>query len=76
MTPKQAQRRFRSLRYHQRLQASTSKKEAELMIYLWQRGGQAVIDGYRVTLKDGRLSWEKLPPSQIKQLKLFQTETE
>jgi hypothetical protein len=76
MTPKQAKRRFRSLRYSKRLQASTRQRRAELMIFVWERGGQAVIDGCRVTLNDGQLSWERLPTSQGEQLKLFQSETE
>ncbi len=71
MKPKQARRRLRSLRYRQRLQASTSKREAELMIYVWEQGGEAVIDGYRVTLKDGRLLWERLPEVSSQQLPLF-----
>jgi hypothetical protein len=71
MTPEQARQRLRSLRYRRRLQASTSKKEAELMIYVWEQGGQAVIDGYRVTLTDGKLSWERLPEVHSRQLSLF-----
>jgi hypothetical protein len=71
MTPEQARKRLRSLRYRKRLQASTCKKEAELMIYVWEQGGQAVIDGYRVTLTDGKLSWERLPEVHSRQLSLF-----
>ncbi len=71
MTPEQARQRLRSLRYRRRLQASTSKREAELMIYVWQQGGEAVIDGYRVTLMDGRLICERLPEYPDRQLPLF-----
>jgi hypothetical protein len=71
VTPEQAQRRLRSLRYRKRLQASTSAKEAELIAYLLKQGGEAVIDGYRVTLTNGRLSWERLPAVSSRQLPLF-----
>lgn len=63
-----------SLRFRERLSASTPEKEAELMAYLSDQGGEAVIDGYRVTSKDGRLAWEKLPQAVTRQLSLFPEE--
>lgn len=38
------------------------------MLYVFHQGGEAIIDGHRVTFKDGQLSWEKLPEAVIRQL--------
>jgi len=74
MTPRQVREHFRSLRYRQRLQASMGRKEAELIAYIQERGGVAVIDGCRVTFKDGGLIWEELPKRTFQQLPLFREE--
>ncbi len=45
MTPEEARQRLRSLRYRRRLQASTSKREAELMIFVWDSSGIRLAAG-------------------------------
>lgn len=64
-------RTFTTIRYRHRLQGSTPAKEAELMAYVQAQGGTAIIDGYRVTLANGKLTWEKLPERPSRQLPLF-----
>jgi hypothetical protein len=62
-------RTFTTLRYRQRLAATTPQREAELTAYVHTQGGTVVIDGYRVTLTpDGELTWEPLPQSVTRQL--------
>ena len=61
-------RTFTSLKYRKRLHTSTSTKEAELIAYVQDQGGEAIIDGFRVTLQDGKLTWVKLPQSATRQL--------
>ncbi len=59
---------FTSLRYRERLQATTPQRAAELTTYITDHGGTAVIDGFRVTLDNGELFWEQLPQALTRQL--------
>jgi len=61
-------RKVRSFTYRQRLSETIGSLETEIRAEVMARGGEAIIDGIRFWIKDGRLFWQALPLIDSSQL--------